>query len=76
MVARLVKLFFLIVFFMWIAILPVRSIIYVTRTIKEFIQGPKHHYDYIKPCSEDLELNTFEKERFFKYRSLGVKCEK
>jgi hypothetical protein len=71
----LVKLLFYIIFALWLVVLPLRSIIYVKRIVKEFIDPPEPPYDYIQPCAHDLELDTLVERKLFNYRSLGVKCE-
>ena len=60
----------------WIVFLPIRSVIYVLRIYKEFAYPVEGYFEEIKACKTEIELDTPEKIRYYKYLSLGEECEK
>jgi cellulose synthase/poly-beta-1,6-N-acetylglucosamine synthase-like glycosyltransferase len=65
---------FICLFTIWIAVLPIRSVIHFVRIIDEFINPPSNsQFKNIDPC-RNLPLDTFEARRIYNYKSLGTEC--
>lgn len=75
-IKNLLFVFGLVLFFSWLVILPVRSAIYVIRIYGEFTKPVEGYYEEIKSCARNINLDTEEKIRYYKYVNFGVECEK
>gem|GEM_PF-6431426 len=73
---KIIKTINLLLLCSWLFVLPLRSILYIVRTIKEFTGQHQDKYSYIKTCSDQSILTTVEEKRVYNYKNLGEKCEK
>lgn len=78
---KILRLSFIFLFYCFLMILFIRSIVFFSRSIYE-LKNFFHHSDqqaflpFIKPCISKNMLETQEQGQLYNYRSLGVICEK
>ena len=72
----LIKEIFLSVFIVWVLFLPLRSLVYIIRIIKEFIYPPQNIFQDILPCQKNQGFKSIEEQRIYQYKRLGIICEK
>lgn len=67
---------FLIIIFINFIVLPLRSLLYLTRIFREFSHPVNSYKTDIDPCAGNTSLKDYEDERLLNYRKIGVECKK